>query len=191
MANPLDDLYQLDNQQDQLAYNELLPLLPKEEELLWSTQPVQGLLWEAGDGMFGCFGLFLLGLGIPFFILLWDSPAPWWIFLILIPFLMLGFYLFLGHFFYNKWERAHSFYGLTPTTLWIKKGKKISSLPLHTAGHWQKYPLKNRQTWVWRAGKATYSNILVVLGDLPDNAALEQQLLALQQEVMVKKKKFL
>lgn len=191
MSNPiLDDSYPLDNQHQQTAYNELLPLLPKEEELLWSAQPVQGLLWNTGDGIFGCFGLFLLGLGIPFVVLLLSNAAPFWIYLLAFPFLLLGFYLFLGHFFYNKWERAHSFYGLSNTHLWTKEGSKITTLPLHTTGHWQKYPLKNRQTWVWRVSKEPYSEILVVLGDLPDNTALEQQLLAMQQEIMVKKKKF-
>ena len=189
MSSILDDAYSLYPQHNQAAYNSLHHLLPSDQSLRWSAQPLQGLLWNRGDGIFGCFGLlFCLG-GFPFFIYLLAKPLPWFVYFLIGPFLLLGIYLLFGHFLYDQWQRKHTFYGLTKSTLWIKEGKKLTMLPLTSEGHWQKHQQRNRHTWVLRATKDQHSKILAVLGDLPADPILEKELLALQQDLMALKKR--
>lgn len=189
MSSILDDAYSLDPQHNQAAYNSLHHLIPSDQSLRWSAQPLQGFLWKKGDSIFGCFGLlFCLG-GFPFFGFLLSTPFPLFVYFLIVPFLLLGIYLLFGHFLYDQWQRKHTFYGLSNNTLWIKEGKKLTTLPLTSEGHWQKHQQRNRHTWVLRATKDQYSTILAVLGDLPADLLLEKELLALKQDLMVLKKK--
>ncbi|MGH1334540.1 MAG: hypothetical protein ACRBFS_00320 [Aureispira sp.] len=185
MSSILDDAYSLEPQHNQAAYNTLQQVLPANQTLCWSAQPVQGILWNKGNGVSGCFGLLICLVFLPLLPSLLTSDLPWFIYCFIVPFLGFGIYLFFGHFLHNQWKRKHTFYGLTNNTIWIKKGKKVTPIPLSSEGHWQKYRQNNRHTWILRKTKDQYSTILVVLQDLPLSQGLEQELLALEQEVII------
>lgn len=184
----LDDSYGLDTQHNQAAYNSLVRQLPADQTLLWSGQPVQGFLWKRGNLGLGCFGLLFSGFGFSWVFYTFSNPVPWITYLFWSPLLLLGLYMFLGHFFYERWERAHTFYGLTTTTLWIKDGKKVEQVLLTATGHWQHYPSKKRGTWVLRANKDQHAKILAVVGNLPSDSPFAAVLLELEQAVMTRKK---
>ncbi len=115
--------------------------LSSDEKLLWSDQPVQGLILRAADLLL-----------IPFS-LLWGGFAFFWEWAVLtkvptsadpigrifplwgIPFVLAGVYLIIGRFFTDAWIRSRTAYAVTNQRILIASGvfsRKVESFPLRT-----------------------------------------------------------
>ena len=126
-------------------HNQLHRQLAADEKILWTGRPLGGLRLQAADAtlipfslMWGGFAIFweygvLFGLdpsGSPS-----SSPAPIFMRLWGIPFVVVGLYLIVGRFFGDAFQRARTIYAVTDQRILILTqafGKRLRSLPLRT-----------------------------------------------------------
>lgn len=110
--------------------------LGRDESLLWSGAPEQGLRLRPSDA-----------LAIPFS-LMWGGFALFWEYSVIaqtnapiifrlwgIPFVVFGLYLIVGRFFVDAYQRRRTFYGVTSKRVVIVSGafsRKVTSLALDT-----------------------------------------------------------
>lgn len=96
-------------------------LLP-DEKLLWTGTPKKGILFRPSDVfmipfsiLWGGFAIFwessVITSDVPFFLALWG-----------IPFVAAGLYITVGRFFYDKYNRDKTVYGVTDKRVIIKSG---------------------------------------------------------------------
>ena len=102
--------------------NELQSILSKDEQLIWTGRPRQGVFFRGSDIFmipFSCmwcgFAIFwesmATGHGAPFFSTLWG-----------IPFILVGLYMTIGRFFVDAQMRQKTMYGVTHSRVIIKSG---------------------------------------------------------------------
>lgn len=109
--------------------------LSRDERLLWSGRPRQGLVLRAQDLFMIPFSL--MWGGFAFF---WEysaltSPASLFFRLWGIPFVLMGVYMIIGRFFWDSWLRAHTSYGVTDRRILIVTAslrRQVKSLTLRT-----------------------------------------------------------
>lgn len=108
--------------------------LTRDERLLWSGRPSQGLVLRGSNVMAIPFSL--LWAGFAFF---WEyqvvssGNAPVFFALWGVPFMLMGLYVTVGRFFVDSYQRGRTFYGLTTERVVIVSGifsRKIESLSL-------------------------------------------------------------
>lgn len=173
MHDPLDDLYYLDNKHDQLAYNGLMELEEIQEELLWTSLPIK----KSGlkDRLIEVFLLPFVFCGS----LLLSEIAEhltWWSFTLT----FIGAMLFnLFHSWQAERARKQTFYGISATTIWIKRHK----LPL------KQFHIPDLSYLSLEDDVFSYSTIdrqvynkYTIMGNIPNSEAVYQLLLQLQQE---------
>jgi hypothetical protein len=134
----LDDFRGIPEINAHYAKNSLGPLLESGEALLWSSQPKQGLFWQAIDGEMVFNGLLWMSVSVPvllynlLFLLLGGWPST--LLLMLTPLFLLMFYLgwqtSIGQYLAQAKKRKSSFYGLTPTALLVMDGELMERIPL-------------------------------------------------------------
>jgi hypothetical protein len=115
----------------------LRPELARDERLLWSGMPQQGLRWRAGDWFavpFASFWFYLVMFGISQHGSRTSQP-PLYLLPEGIPFVLAGFYMLVGRFFVDWYQRTRTYYGLTDQRVIILGGlfhRQIKSLTLAT-----------------------------------------------------------
>jgi len=84
----------------------------RDERLLWSGMPKQGLMWRSSDWTAVPFGVVWLAFSV-----YWEwlvIQAENWVFIAWgIPFLLIGIYQLVGRFFWDGLQRRSTYYGLT------------------------------------------------------------------------------
>lgn len=134
----LDDFYGMREINASFARANLAPLLEKGEELLWSTQPKQGLFIQAWEGrmifkgiVWMGFPLVLLILNIPYFFS--EKKIPMGAIMvtpILLLIFFLGFHTSIGQYLVQAKKRKKTFYGLTETALLVMRPGLTKRIPL-------------------------------------------------------------
>jgi len=102
--------------------------LDGDERLLWSGQPVQGVVFSGRDALLIPFSLLWCGFAI-----FWESSvvltdAPFFFKLWGIPFVLVGLYFVFGRFAHDAYRRSNTYYGITNKRVIIKKGNKVDSI---------------------------------------------------------------
>src|SRR3954468_4100943 len=87
--------------------------LARDERILWSGQPRQGLTLRAGDVLMIPFSLFWCGFAVFWEWSVLHSGAPGLFALWGLPFIGMGIYLVVGRFFAESWQRARTYYAVT------------------------------------------------------------------------------
>lgn len=130
MAPLLDDLYELNDHEDQMANQLLQQKLPHIQDFVWTGRPVQGFLFQK-DSLISIFMgiVFMLG-GLFAALLLAIDNALWLALLFGLAFGSLGFYLSIGSFILNRWLRQSIAYGLTAKGLHVVRGNSVAFNPL-------------------------------------------------------------
>jgi hypothetical protein len=103
------------------------------EKLLWSGRPVQGLKLQRSDLYTVPFSLLWAGFAVFWTASVYRSGAPPFFALFGALFVLIGLYLVVGRFFYDAWQRARTYYGLSNKRVLIvhKSGnRRITSLAL-------------------------------------------------------------
>ena len=115
----------------------LRPELARDERLLWSGVPGQGLRWRASDWFavpFTVVWLYLVMFGTSRHGIQADQP-PLYLRPEIIPFVLVGGYMLVGRFLVDWYQRTRTYYGLTDQRVIILGGlfnRQVKSLTLAT-----------------------------------------------------------
>ena len=103
------------------------------EQVLWTGQPRQGLLFRQAD-LFGVpFSLFWCGFSCFWLYSAIGSGAPASLWIFGVPFVLMGAHFVVGRFFVDRAQRARTHYAITPQRVLIASGlmsRTIKSLNL-------------------------------------------------------------
>jgi len=119
--NILDDSSTFSNPLKQELYKHI----NKEERLLWTERPKQGLLFRSSDSYMIPFSLFWGGFAFFWEFMVLNMGAPIFMALFGIPFVLVGLYFIVGRFFHDMYLRKNTIYGLTNKQVIIKRGDKL------------------------------------------------------------------
>jgi hypothetical protein len=115
----------------------LRPELARDEHLLWSGMPRQGLRWRSTDWFavpFAVFWLYMVMFGASRHGIQTDQP-PLYLMPEGIPFVLAGIYMLVGRFLVDWYQRTRTYYGLTDQRVIILDGlfnRQVKSLTLAT-----------------------------------------------------------
>jgi hypothetical protein len=107
--------------------------LQRDEKLLWTGRPAQGVMFKANDLFMVPFSFMWGGFAVFWEYSVFTSDAPIFFRLWGIPFVAIGLYMIFGRFFFEAKKRAETIYGLTDKRAIIISGlfsKKTTSINL-------------------------------------------------------------
>ena len=105
---------------------ELLPLLDRGEELLWTGRPTQGIILRPMDILLIPFSLVWCGFAIFWEASVLQVQAPFLFKLFGLPFVGAGLYIVFGRFFMGARRRKNTLYGITASRVIIKSGLRTT-----------------------------------------------------------------
>lgn len=134
----LDDFYGMQEINAHNARHNLAPLLESGEELLWSSQPRQGLFLQALEVEMVFNGLLWMSVPLGVFCLSilsflagkWPDPVIWMVSPVFLVLFFLGWQTSIGQYLGQARKRKSSFYGLTSTALLVMDGELTKRIPL-------------------------------------------------------------
>jgi hypothetical protein len=103
------------------------------EQVLWSGQPQQGIIFRAADALMIPFSVLWAGFAFFWIYSAAKSGAPLPFVLFGVPFVLVGVYIVIGRFFVEARQRASTYYALTSDRVLISSGvlsRKTKSLSL-------------------------------------------------------------
>ena len=114
----------------------LRPELTRDERLLWSAMPQQGLRFRSADFLMVPFSLLWAGFAVFWeYSVVSEKHAPFFFVLWGIPFVLMGFYIVVGRFFLDSYKRSRTYYGVTDQRVIIVGGltsREVKSLTLRS-----------------------------------------------------------
>jgi hypothetical protein len=117
------------------AESEIRNEITKNEKLLWTGIPSQGIIFRASDVFMIPFSILWCGFAIFWETSVITTNAPFFFKLWGIPFVAVGLYIVFGRFLLDSKQRKGTYYGLTDSRVIIISGlfsRKIKSLNLKT-----------------------------------------------------------
>jgi hypothetical protein len=109
--------------------------LRRDERVIWTGQPPQGMRLRAADAFLIPFSLLWGGFAVFWEATVVASDAPVFFVLWGIPFVLVGIYLIVGRFWFDAAQRARTYYGLTDSRVLIVSGvfsRSTKSLSIRT-----------------------------------------------------------
>lgn len=109
--------------------------LTRGEELLWSGQPRQGLIFRPTDIFMVPFSILWGGLAILWTVAITLSDG--WVGLLGLPFLVIGLFAIFGRFIWDSAVRSRTFYGVTDRrliTIRTRWRRAVSTIPIGQLG---------------------------------------------------------
>lgn len=102
------------------AFEQIQPELMAGENPLWCGKPEDGFYLRGQDLAIIPFSLFWTGGSLFFVFVGAAAGAPLIFQLFGLPFVLIGLYLLVGRFFYERWQRRNTYYAVTPKRVLIK-----------------------------------------------------------------------
>lgn len=130
MTPLLDDLYELNDHENQIANQLLQQELPHVQDFVWTGRPVQGFLFEKGSFINIFIGIVFMLSGLLAALILTVGHSVWLALLFGLVFGGVGFYLAIGSFILSRYLRRSTAYGLTTKGLHAVQGNSVVFTPL-------------------------------------------------------------
>ncbi len=111
------------------------PYLSSGEDILWTGQPKQGVMFTGKDIFLIPFTLLWGGFALFWNVMVWimpgaQQPASWLFRLWGLPFLCVGLYMIGGRFIHDAIIRRTSFYAVSNQRILVLRGRKLTSLKI-------------------------------------------------------------
>lgn len=115
-----------------MAGGDFSAYLGPREVVRWSGRPQQGVVFGSEDLLLIPFSIMWCG-----FALVWEgmavfSGAPIFFVLWGVPFVCVGLFMVFGRFFWDAYQRAHTWYALSDDNALILRGGELTSIDLRT-----------------------------------------------------------
>ncbi|WP_205196090.1 hypothetical protein [Brevundimonas huaxiensis] len=111
------------------------PYLSSDEDILWTGQPKQGVMFTGKDIFLVPFTLLWGGFALFWNVTVWMIPdagegAAWFMRLWGLPFLCVGLYMIAGRFIHDAMIRKTLFYAVSNQRILILRGRKLTSMEI-------------------------------------------------------------
>ncbi|MGH1334544.1 MAG: hypothetical protein ACRBFS_00340 [Aureispira sp.] len=175
MNNPLDNLYSLEKQHNQVAYNALIAYQEIQDPLLWTAQPPS----KGSPLRFMVLGVLTMAIVAALILYFEQQFSLWGLVLSLVTCIAIVFIILITTLVWSIRNRNYqqTYYGISKAAIWVK----LHHAPL------QIYPLDKMGSLESKKGKIYYYNKedkqQVILHYLPDADDVLKLLLHLQQEL--------
>ncbi|MCC7298307.1 MAG: hypothetical protein IT244_08245 [Bacteroidia bacterium] len=130
---------------NQLA-DKIEPHLLENEKILWLGQPKQGFFLRSSDFIMIPFSIFFVAGPTFTMVTLYQESVPFAFKIFIVPFFLVGLYLFVGRFWVDIQKRKQTFYAITGNRILIvqnTKKQQVFSVNIAAETHFEFYQTKN------------------------------------------------